>query len=553
MNPRTCAATFCLALLVACGGGGGGSGTPQNGGGGGTPGPTPATCTTPPTGSPADEAVPSGDGGLQVTTTNGPIEGTLDNGVRAFTGVRYAAPPTGCLRFKAPAQPVFVAELTPATGASPRCIQIFNGNLLGDEDCLFLNVWAPADNAVHPVMVWLHGGNVNGLNGSKLAADTGMVIVTPNRRVSIFGTMALQELADETPDHATGTYAVQDTLAALRWVQRNIGAFGGDPARVLVTGSSAGGSIACSLFAAPAAQGLFSAAAVMSGVCRPRFVVDASLSQYSPAPPLDEVHSQLFAATGCDTSGNKVDCLRNLSADTLVEAAVNLPPLPAGGPAVPFGPIVDGVVVTRDPYSALEAQTAGGFRVIAGSTRDEIRSLLTLPDMDDVAYRAWLGNNYGSSADALYDLYPSAQYPTPTDAAYMLLSDLTFGCPAEALARAAGGNRPAHLYLFTRAANGSAYSLHGAELPYLFDTFEASGIPVDQTATDLRSAMQSAWTGLAGSPAMAPVIDAGGQGSFVWPEYVAGTAQIVDFGDQVTIGNDYRGGRCATLDALLPP
>jgi para-nitrobenzyl esterase len=550
-NARWVAAGLAL-LLAACGGGSSGGGSPTSGSGV-PPGPTPATCATPATGTESDETAPAGDGNLRVTTTNGTLEGALDNGVRAFTGVRFAAPPTGCLRFRPPAPPVFAEGMTQATGESPRCIQIFNGSLLGEEDCLFLNVWAPDDAATHPVMVWLHGGNINGLNASRLAAATGLVIVAPNRRVGIMGTMSLRELAVESPDHATGTYAVQDTLAALRWVQRNAAAFGGDPARVMITGSSAGGSIACSLFAAPAATGLFSSAAVMSGVCHPRFVVDASLAAYSSAPPLEDVHSQLIATTGCASATNKLDCLRNVPAATLVDAAVNLPPLPGGGPAVPFAPIIDGAVVVSDPFSALEQQVAGSIRLVAGSTRDEMRSLFPLPEMDDVAYRSWLVDHYGSIADALYDLYPSAQYPTPTDAAYMFLSDLAFGCPAEALARAAGSNRPAHLFLVTRAARDSAYAVHGADFPYLFDTLEAWGIPVDQSASDLRSAMQSAWAGIAGAPEEAPIVDAGSQGSFVWPEFATGSEQIVDFGDVVSISGDHRGGRCVTLDMLLPP
>jgi para-nitrobenzyl esterase len=554
IKPSACA-IFLMALLVtACGGGDASNPTGGNGTGGNpvTTVPVPP-CVSPPTGTPGGGATPFGNGGLQVTISNGTIEGSLNSSARAFLGVRYAAPPTGCLRFRPPQEPAFAAGVTPAQSMPSRCIQIFNGATLGDEDCLFLNVWAPNDTATHPVMVWLHGGNINALDGSKLAAATGAVVVAPNRRVGIFGTMALQQLADESPDHATGTYAVQDTLAALRWIQRNIAAFGGDPARVLVNGGSAGGSIACSLAAAPAARGLFSALSVQSGVCRPRLVVDASLSRYSTAPPLKTLHAPLIAATACDTASNTLDCLRNLPTQKLLDAAAALPTLPAGGPAVPVAPIIDGVVVVSDPYSALEAQVAGTFRVVAGSTTDEMRSIVTLPAMDDAAFRTFLRDRFAASADALYTLYSPGAYSTPTDAAYMLLSDLLFGCPAEALVRAASSNRPAHLYQFTRNAPALGYAPHGGDYPYMFDLLEEAGIPVDQAAVDLRAASQSAWASLAATPAATPMVDAGSRGRFAWPVYSAANPQVLDLGDPVRVDASYRAGRCTTLNAVEPP
>jgi carboxylesterase type B len=298
---------------------------------------------------------------------------------------------------------------------------------------------------------------------------------------------------------------------------------------------------------------LFSAVAVMSGVCRPRFVVDASLSRYSTAPPLKSVHAPLVAATGCETASSTLDCLRNLPTQKLLDAAASLPTLPGGGLAVPFAPIIDGVVVVSDPYSALEAQVAGNFRMVAGSTTDEMRSLVTLPVMDDPAYRTFLRDRFGASADRLYTLYSPAAYPTPTDAAYMLLSDAFFGCPAEALVRAASSNRPANLYLFTRNSPTLAYAPHGGEYPYLFDLMEQVGIAVDQTAVDLRSASQSAWASLAASPQATPSVDAGSRGVFSWPDYSATDQGILELGDPVRISSSYRGNRCASLNGLEAP
>ncbi|MEY4760407.1 MAG: Carboxylesterase family, partial [Pseudomonadota bacterium] len=180
--------------------------------------------------------------------------------------------------------------------------------------------------------------------------------------------------------------------------------------------------------------------------------------------------------------------------------------------------------------------------------------LLSLPGMDDAAYRNFLATNYGASAvDALHALYPPSQFPTPTDAAYLLLTELVFGCPAEALARAAGSRGASHLYLGTRSTRADGYATHGGEFPYLMDTLEERGIPVDQPAMDLRSALQSGFATLAASPTLAPLVDAGSQGNFSWPAYDPARPEVVEFGDQVRVINDYRNGRCATLAALLPP
>lgn len=560
MRLGTSLLVLCALLLTACGGGGsagspaaGGSGVVNGGGagGGGTP-PTPAaTCVTPPVGAASDDVAARGTGGLSIATVNGTVSGSVvESGVRAFMGVRYAAPPTGCLRFRPPQEP---SRSEPTQAAMGPCVQLLNGSEYGQEDCLLLNVWAPDDADVHPVIVFLHGGTINGVDASRLAAATGAVVVVPNRRVGVFGLLALQLLADESSDHATGTYAVQDTIAALRWVQRNIAAFGGDPARVEVMGASAGGSVACSLFAAPQARGLFASAAVISGLCRPRVVVDASLARFSAVPPLKGSHAALIAAAGCDTAANKLDCLRNLPADRLLAAAASLPQVAGLGSAFPLVPVVDGVVVTSDPYSALQAEVAGSFRLLSGSNRDELRSLVTLTPLDDAGYRAFLRNTYGTAnGDALYAIYPSSDYPTPTDAQYMLLSDQVFGCPAEALVAAASRTRSAYLYEYTRP-NADGYAPHGIEFPPLFDVLEAFGLQGDQALAQLGVTLRSAFLALAASPYAPPLLDTGGATSLTAPAYDAQATQLVEFATPTAITSVYRGGRCARLNAIVPP
>src|SRR5215475_11216523 len=190
--------------------------------------------------------------------------------IRVFKGIPYAAPPVGSLRWKPPQVVPAWSGVRTATEWGPRCVQ---SNRLGDtdpvnrrmdEDCLYLNVWTPATSAAEKlaVMVWIHGGsNLNGAgsqpeyDGARLSGK-GVVVVTINYRLDIFGFLATPELTKESDTHASGNYGVLDQIAALKWVQTNIAAFGGDPSRVTIFGESAGSWSVNTLVASPLAKGL---------------------------------------------------------------------------------------------------------------------------------------------------------------------------------------------------------------------------------------------------------------------------------------------------------
>jgi len=529
---RTLLMPICLLMLAACGGGGGGHAEAGSPAGGGSAG--------------------NGDGDVtlnevRIETTYGIVEGTAESGVRTWLGVRYAAAPTGSLRFRPPQEPAVIEGVTQTKSAPPVCAQILRGTNTGDEDCLFLNVWAPDDEETHPVMVLLHGGTTNGIDGSQLATTTGLVVIAPNRRVGVLAKLALQELVDESPDHTGGNLDILDTIAALHWVQDNVAAFGGDPEHVMLVGFSAGGATLCGLFAAPLARGLFQSAAVTSGVCYGRFVTSDSINEYTPHPPLDELQAPLIERTGCDGASSVMACLRELPADTLLQAAAELPPAPPTKDVsvFPIVPVIDGVVVTTNPYDGLAAQVAGNFPLIAGSTRDETRNLLSFDFMDDAAYQNWLNASFGSEVAAqLYAAYPPADYPTPTDAAYMLTADLVFGCPAEALAKAASGQQSAYLYLVTQGR--TMYAAHGSG-PLLAGITQET----DQPWADLASAARSAWSTLAANPGLAPEIDAGSFGTFMWPVYAPDNVEVLELGDPVQIVDQYRDARCDVLGPIV--
>src|SRR3984885_6148143 len=225
----------------------------------------------------AAAAPSSGSSGPVVNTAGGLVRGTSSSGVSTFLGLPYAAPPVGDLRWRPPAPAAGWRGIRDATQFGPSCPQAQVGNPLLppgtiSEDCLYLNVYAPAvgsdDQGGRPVLVWIHGGGLvqdgaRDYDGSKLAAD-GVVVVTINYRLGALGFLAHPALASR-PGGSAGNYGLMDQQAALRWVQRNIARFGGDPRNVTIAGQSAGGLSVLAQLVSPGARGLFQRAIVQSG------------------------------------------------------------------------------------------------------------------------------------------------------------------------------------------------------------------------------------------------------------------------------------------------
>ena len=216
-------------------------------------------------------------GAAPVKTDKGAVEGTAAaSGIRAFKGIPYAAPPVGALRWKAPQPAAAWTGVRKADAFGARCpqVKVWDDMVFRDEmseDCLYLNVWTPADAKKLPVMVWIHGGGfVAGSaseprqDGERLAGK-GVVVVSLNYRLGVFGFLAHPELTKESPRHASGNYGMLDQVAALQWVKANIAAFGGDPGNVTIFGESAGSFAVSALMASPAAKGLFHRAIGESG------------------------------------------------------------------------------------------------------------------------------------------------------------------------------------------------------------------------------------------------------------------------------------------------
>ncbi|GAC1588274.1 MAG: carboxylesterase family protein [Hymenobacter sp.] len=388
----------------------------------------------------------------RVQTANGPLEGsTAASGIRVFKGVPFAAPPVGARRWQVPQPVVSWTALRPAKEFGPRAMQL---PLFGDmnfrsagvsEDCLYLNVWTPAKTAQErmPVLVYFYGGGFVAGDGSEPRYDggamarRGIVAVTVNYRLGVFGFLAHPELTQESPNHASGNYGFQDQAAALRWVQQNIAAFGGDPAQVTIAGESAGSISVSALMASPLSKTLFARAIGESG----------SLLSVGMAPrPLADAE-QTGLAFGAGLGAASLAALRALPAQLLLEAT--------GKPGAPrFGPVVDGYFFAEAPAATFAAGQQAHVPLLVGWNSQEMgyQALLgpTPPSVD--SYRLAVQKLYGDQAGQVLKLYPATTAAEIEQAATDLAGDrfIAFSTWKWADVHGQTGGQPVYRYLFAR-------------------------------------------------------------------------------------------------------
>jgi para-nitrobenzyl esterase len=404
-----------------------------------------------------------------VQTDKGAVRGTIVNGVRVFMGIPFAAPPIGPLRFSAPKPAAPWSGVRDALQAGQPCPQGAAANQSaapqnGTEDCLYLNVWAPVGASKTPVLVFIYGGGFvlgtgAAYDGSLLAATGKVIVVTMNYRNGILGFLANAAL--DSHGSATGNYGIEDQQAALHWVQRNIGSFGGEPRNVTLGGESAGAMSTCANLAAPAANGTFVRAIVESGPCA------------AALPTLTDMETRqasLPAQLGCPGSGAQLAaCLR--SPDLTVQKILAVQQT-AGRI---FSPSVEGDDIPVQPRTYL-----GRFPLLLGGNFLEAGyTVLLNPPATEVAYRAALVHDYGAQADAIAAQYPAAKYPSPgvalasveTDSAPTPVISLCSDVTSWRLTRATSGY-PVYAYEFNDpnayGFTGVKGPVHTSELPYLF-------------------------------------------------------------------------------------
>jgi para-nitrobenzyl esterase len=438
----------------------------------------------------------------------GAVKGESSGGIRAFKGIPYAAPPTGAARWKAPVPAVAWAGVREASRFGPSCFQpragSNPGNVYADdpatmsEDCLSLNIWSSASAHRAPVFVWIHGGALTTGSSSETVYDgaglarRGLVVVSINYRLGVLGYLAHPELSAESSHHVSGNYGLLDQIEALRWIHRNIAAFGGDAGNVTIAGESAGALSVLYLMAAPAARGLFHRAISESGYM-------ISTPELRERKFGEEPAEALGLKLAANLKAGNIAALRAMDAEAITTAA------PAAG-YLPFGTI-DGDVLPHQLVEVFDHGEQARVPLLIGFNSGEIRSLRVLapaPPADPQTYIAAIRERYGDLADDFLKLYPASDLP---ESVLMTPRDALYGWTAQRLAvKQTALGMSSYLYFFDHgypaAEVAGLHAFHASELPYLFNTTDRTPrfwprIPATPEEARIAAALSGYWAAFA--------------------------------------------------------
>ena len=472
---------------------------------------------------------------VRAKVAQGTAQGVVQGDVLSFKGLPFAASPTGALRWRAPQSAPAWKGVRQANAYGADCMQKpFPGDAapLGvtpAEDCLYLNVWRPAQasSAKLPVMVWIYGGGfVNGgaspavYDGSQFAKQ-GVVLVSFNYRLGRFGFFAHPALTREAGAEPIGNYGTMDQIAALKWVKANIAGFGGDPNNVTIFGESAGGSSVLTLMTSPAARGLFHKAIVQSGGGRGGLMPMRKISDDQPGLPSAESLGVAFAQSvgveGSDAAA--LAALRALPAEAVV-AGLNMASMRT--PTYVGGPLLDGRIIVAAPDAVIRAGGQAKVPLMIGATSADI-------GFSTAASKDALFQGFGASAERARAVYDPGGEVSLGAVKTKVGADQTMVEPARYVAELVSNQGvPVYAYRFSYVAESLRKALPGAphatELPFVFDTAEAR-YGAKLTAAD-KAAAQAAnayWAAFAKSA------EPRAPGGPDWPRYDAKTDLILDF------------------------
>jgi para-nitrobenzyl esterase len=485
-----------------------------------------STLLAAPAASPADAPVKTTGGLVQGTTTT-------DGSIRVYKGIPFAAAPVGELRWQAPKPALPWPGVRDAKEFGARCVQ---GQIFSDivftnksEDCLNLNVWTPARGPDErlPVMVWIHGGGFQAGSGAENRHDgeafarKGVVIVTINYRLGVFGFFAHPELTRESGRNASGNYGLLDQVAALEWVRDNAAAFGGDAKNVTIFGESAGSFAVSALMASPLAQGLFHKAIGESGAY---FPLGAGALPLRPLAEAEAQGTKFQQALGAASLAD----LRAKPAEEVLQAAMKAQPW--------FAPDLDGHFLTAAVQPTFAAGKQAQVPLLAGWNADETRAgvVLAKEKPNATTFPADVRKRFGAHADAVLKVYPAANDAEALESAASLASDgfIGFSTWRWIEAHRATATAPVYRYSFDRkipvepgnAVNGTPATSkdvgarHAGEIEYVFGTLALSlpKVPWEEGDRSLSDAMTSYWSNFAKTG------DPNGKGLPRWPVYGKG-------------------------------
>jgi para-nitrobenzyl esterase len=507
----------------------------------------------------------SADSAPIATTPSGTFRGVRETPAEVFKGIRYALPPIGDRRWRdpVPAGDRGSDEITDATDFGAIAPQQTNPALqLGphatqDEDCLFLNVWRPQSDLARPrpVMVWLHGGAYTFgsssqpiYDGSRLVDSGDVIVVSVNYRIGALGFLDLSSYstADAQFD---GNLALKDILLALRWVQRNIASFGGDPDRVTVFGESAGGGLVTTLLATPSAAGLFHRAIAESS---------PATSMYGPSRAR-QVAEQFLREAHVDAE--RIEAVRELAVADIVTAGMSVfAAVPTDAPGtLAFAPIVDGVLVPEAPASVLAAGRGLPVPLIIGTNRDEasffrfMKSPLMPVTRTDIErmFADMAAQNPGVTLPSREAVLSSYEGVRQRALGLGIARDIAFRLPTIWIAEGHSAVAPVWLYRFDHATRALAMigigATHGAELAYVWGNFPTGRkdptfmLGGRRAAERISARMQARWTAFARGE---EPVDAGSAAD--WPRYepAGRSTLVIDVDDRMVpdLDADLRAG-----------
>ncbi|MGV3706365.1 MAG: carboxylesterase/lipase family protein [Arcticibacter sp.] len=459
---------------------------------------------------------------LQVRVEEGLLQGKAEDGLAVFKGIPFAAPPVKALRWKAPQQPVKWEGVKQATEFAPSPYQPGTPAAGKSEDCLYLNVWSPAKSPTEklPVMVWIYGGGFSfgttadpNTTGAHLAKK-GVIVVSVAYRVGQLGFMAHPELSAEDPNKVSGNYGLLDQIAGLKWVQKNIKAFGGDPGKVTIFGESAGGISVSMLCASPLAKGLFHGAISQSGGSFGPTRATTYPGENMKTLKQAEADGLSYAQSVNTTSLAK---LRELDAEKL----------PMGMNMGGAWPIIDGYVLPDDQYKLYSQGKYNIIPVLIGYNSDE--GLSFTREKDPQEFKTNVEKRFGKHAGPLLAAYPLSQNGIPKSARD-LHRDAAFGWHTWSWAKLQSQTSRANVYLYyfdqhpAYPENSPRYgqgSPHGQDVAYVFQTLNEKNPDITPSDLQLSDMIGTYWTNFAktGNP--------NGNGVPEWPAFKGTSPQVM--------------------------
>ena len=468
---------------------------------------------------------------LTIKVEEGLLRGISEDGLMVYKGVPFAAPPVGELRWRAPQPAAKWMGIKEAVKFAPAPMQGGTPASGKSEDCLYLNIWSPAKSSKEkiPVLVWIYGGGFSfgstsepTYSGEKLAAK-GVILVSIAYRVGQLGFLAHPELSAESSHHVSGNYGLLDMIAGLQWIQKNIGAFGGDPKRVTIFGESAGGIAVSMLCASPLSKGLFQGAISESG------------GSFGPTRPTTFPGENMKTLKQAETEGQAH--IQKAGVSSIAELRKISPEkVPSGFGMAGGWPIIDGYVIPDDQHKLYEAGNYNDVAILVGYNSDEGASFSPPKTPED--YISGVKNRYGKFADDLIKAYPVGTGNVPKTARD-LARDAAFGWHTWSWAnlQVKTGKSKVYYYYFDQhpeypagSPKAGYGSPHGQEVAYVFNHLDSKNPQITNTDIELAESIATYWTNFAkyGNPNSKDVP--------AWPAFTLANPEVMYLGPTPHVG-----------------